>query len=210
MNLKAAKRSALTGALVYTVFGILAGLLLILVPTDFLLWLVFVIMGVVTVVSNVPGVIMGIMSINRMSGVFTLVCSAISVTLGILMIFWHQDVLLIAVGIYMVLLPIIDILLAKDHASQFRAELPKLIIGVVLIVLGPAGTIDVLFDVAGYIVIVLSAIYLIATVVGLHKLQNVPGTRVFVDHDGDGTVDAVYVDTTGDGNVDTETSYRDK
>jgi hypothetical protein len=30
------------------------------------------------------------------------------------------------------------------------------------------------------------------------------GGRVFVDTDGNGTIDAVYVDTTGDGKVDTK------
>ena len=32
--------------------------------------------------------------------------------------------------------------------------------------------------------------------------------HLFVDKDGDGTVDAVFVDTTGDGKPDTEVEYR--
>ncbi|MBQ9784045.1 MAG: hypothetical protein IJW29_00940 [Clostridia bacterium] len=209
MQLNNLKRSALTGALIYTVFGVLAGLLLLLVPTSFLLWLVFVIMGIVTVISNIPGVIMGLMSINRLSGVITLILSALSVVMGVMMIFWHEEVLMIVVGIYMILLPILTVLLAKDHGAQLKAEPPKIIIGLVLVLLGPAGTLDVLFDVAGWVVIALSALYLASVIVSLRKLQNTPGTRVFVDHDGDGTVDAVYVDTTGDGKADTSTKYKE-
>ncbi len=208
MDLNSVKRSALTGALIYTVFGVLAGLLLLLVPTSFLLRLVFVIMGVVTVISNIPGVIMGLMSINRASGVVTLILSALSVALGVMMIFWHEEILMIVVGVYMILLPILSVILAKDHGAQLKAELPKLIIGLVLVILGPAGTVDILFDIAGWVVIALSVIYLITVIFGLRKLQNTPGTRVFVDHDGDGTVDAVYVDTTGDGEVDASTKYK--
>lgn len=210
MDLNSVKRSALTGALIYTVFGVLAGLLLLLVPTSFLLWLVFVIMGIVTVVSNIPGVIMGLMSIGRPSGILMLVLSALSVTLGVMMIFWHEEILMIVVGIYMLLLPILSVILAKDHGAQLKAELPKLIIGLVLVILGPAGTIDVLFDVAGWIVIALSVIYLVTVLLSVRKLQNTPGTRVFVDHDGDGRIDAVYVDTTGDGRVDASTKYKDQ
>ncbi len=210
MDLSSVKRSALTGALIYTVFGVPAGLLLLLVPTSFLLWLVFVIMGIVTVVSNIPGVIMGLMSIGRPSGILMLVLSALSVMLGVMMIFWHEEILMIVVGIYMLLLPILSVILAKDHGAQLKAELPKLIIGLVLVILGPAGTIDVLFDVAGWIVIALSVIYLVTVLLGVRKLQNTPGTRVFVDHDGDGTIDAVYVDTTGDGRVDASTKYKDQ
>ena len=209
MNLNNVKRSALTGALIYTAFGVLAGLLLLLIPTSFLLWLVFVIMGIVTVVSNIPGVIMGLVSINRPSGILMLILSALSVAFGVMMIFWHEDVLMIVVGIYMLLLPILSVILAKDHGAQFKAELPKMIIGLVLVILGPAGTVDVLFDVAGWVVIALSIVYLVTVLLGVRKLQNTPGTRVFVDHDGDGTIDAVYVDTTGDGKVDASTKYTD-
>ena len=209
MNLNSVKRSAITGALIYTVFGVLAGLLLLLIPTDFLLRLVFVIMGIVTVVSNVPGVIVGLMSINRPSGLLTLILSSLSVIFGVMMIFWHEEILMIAVGIYMLLLPILSVILAKERGAQLKAELPKLIIGLALVILGPAGTVDVLFDVAGGIVIALSVIYLVTVLISVRKLQNTPGTRVFVDHDGDGTVDAVYVDTTGDGKVDASTKYKE-
>ena len=208
MDLNSVKRSALTGALIYTVFGVLAGLLLLLVSPSFLIWLAFVIMGVVTVISNIPGVIMGLMSINRPSGIVTLILSALSVVFGIMMIFWHEDILMIVVGVYMILLPILDVILAKDHGAQLKAELPKLIIGVVLVILGPAGTFDILFDIAGAVVIALSLLYLVSVILSLRKLQNTPGTRVFVDRDGDGAIDAVYVDTTGDGKVDASTKYK--
>ena len=42
------------------------------------------------------------------------------------------------------------------------------------------------------------------------KAQNVVGSRIFVDEDGNGTIDTVYVDTDGNGKADTATSYREK
>ena len=82
--------------------------------------------------------------------------------------------------------------------------------GIVLLVLGPAKTIDVLFDVAGIGVIILSIVYLISMYRLVKKSQNVTGARVFVDTDGNGTIDTVYVDTDGNGKADTATRYREK
>ena len=36
------------------------------------------------------------------------------------------------------------------------------------------------------------------------------GNRIFVDSDGDGSIDTVYVDTTGDGKADTATPFREE
>jgi hypothetical protein len=76
--------------------------------------------------------------------------------------------------------------------------------------LGPANTIDILFDIAGIGVIVLSIVYLISMYVVVKKSQNTIGARVFVDEDGNGTIDAVYVDTDGNGEADTATHYKEK
>lgn len=210
MKLHNVRPSMMSGAISYTIFGVLAGILLILVPTDFLLNLVFVVMGILTVILHFPGLLMGLGTIATPMGKVTLISSAVSVVIGLLMIFWHNSLLLILLGIYMILLPLIYILLAKDRYARLKSELPKLILGVVLTVLGPANTLDFLFDVAGALVIVLNVIYLVSVYFLMRKHQNTPGARVFVDTDGNGTIDAVYVDTTGDGKADTSTRYKEK
>ena len=124
--------------------------------------------------------------------------------------FWHSSILLIVVGIVMIVQPILAIANATDKQARLKTEAPKLIIGVILLLLGPAKTIDFLFDIACVGLIILSIIYLVAMYVVLKKSQNVTGNRVFVDTDGNGTIDTVYVDTDGNGEVDTATDYKEK
>lgn len=212
MQFEKSKASSLISGMIFAAVGVLAGLLLILIPVDILLKVVSVIMGVITIVCNIPSLLRGIAGVHTRGGIVTLIVSGISILLGLLMIFYSSEVILVIVGIYMVLLPVLNIVLAKEHFAQFKAELPKLIIGSVLLILGPAATLDILFDVAGWIVLVLSVLYvvflLVTRTVHLKKHQNTTGSRVFVDKDGNGTIDSVYVDTDGNGKPDTETRYK--
>ena len=205
-------KNALAASLILAIPGVILGLLLLLIPTDFLLKLLFVVMGVITVISSIPGILAGIAAFSTAGGKLSLVVSAISAVVGFLMVFNHNEFLMIFLGVYMILLPVLNIILARDHFAQLKAELPKLIIGVLLVLLGPANTLDFLFRIAGWVVIAVSLVCAAVVFIGaLRTPQNgvrAEGARVFVDKDGDGTVDAVLVDTTGDGRADTEVGYR--
>lgn len=212
MQLPDSKKTTLAGVLVFGLFGLLAGILLIALSADFLLNVVFVVMGIVTVLYNIPGLVLGLVGIRTRFGVLSLLLSLVSVAIGLLMIFWHTGILMIVLGVYMVVLPLIQILLAKEKLIKLKVELPKLIVGVVLLLLGPAKAIGTALDLAGWLVLILTAVYVIVVLVGQSRVDrhvDQTGNRVFVDTTGDGKIDAVYVDTTGDGKVDTSTSYRD-
>jgi len=189
-------------ALAVAIPGILIGLLLLLIPTDLLISLLFIIMGIVTVISSVPGLVAGVAAFSTVGGKVSLVVSVISVIVGFLMIFNHNELLMIFLGIYMLILPIVNILLSKEPMTQLKAELPKMIIGLILILLGPANTLNILLRVAAWVIIALSIIAAILMLFGGKKTVNTKvGGRIFVDVDGDGKVDAV--DENGDGAVDT-------
>ena len=190
--------------------GVLIGLLLILIPVGFLLDVVFFIMGIATIVVSLPALITLLPLRHTGVGNVSLICTALTVFAGFLMLFWHSSVLLIVVGVIMIVQPILAIVSASDATARLKAEAPKLIVGIVLVVLGPAKAIDTLFDIAGIGLIVLSIVYLISMYRIVKKSQNVTGARVFVDTDGNGTIDAVYVDTDGNGEADTATHYREK
>lgn len=210
MKVQHDKNATMTFAWITAGIGAVLGLLLILIPVGFLLKLVFTVMGIVTVLSNLPGLAQGIGTFSTPMGKVSLISSAIAILIGCLMIFWDSGVLMIVLGVYMILLPLINVLLSKNPRAQIKAELPKLILGVVLVLLGPAGTFELLFDIAGWCVIALSVFYVITVYLTMRKHQNTPGTRVFVDTDGNGIVDTVYVDTTGDGKADTATNYKEE
>ena len=210
MNFKNIRRGFSRATLI--VSGVIAaiGLLLILIPVGFLLDLVFLIMGIATIVISLPALISLLPLWHTKVGKVSIVCTALVVVAGFLMLFWHSGILLIAVGVVMLVQPILAILNAPDRSARLKAEAPKLILGAALILLGPAKAIDILFDVAGIALILLSILYLIWTYRLIKKSQHVTGNRVFVDEDGNGTIDALYVDTDGNGEADTATNYREK
>lgn len=210
MNFKNIRRGFSRATLI--VSGVIAaiGLLLILIPVGFLLDLVFLIMGIATIVISLPALISLLPLWHTKVGKVSIACTALVVVAGFLMLFWHSGILLIAVGVVMLVQPILAILNAPDRSARLKAEAPKLILGAALILLGPAKAIDILFDVAGIALILLSILYLIWTYRLIKKSQHVTGNRVFVDEDGNGTIDALYVDTDGNGEADTATNYREK
>ena len=210
MDFKNIRRGFSRANLVIAGIGALIGLLLIVIPVGFLLDLVFFIMGIATIVVSLPALISLLSLHDTKVGRVSIVCTALMVVAGFLMLFWHSSVLLIIVGVVMIAQPVISIVSAQDRSARLKAELPKLIIGIVLVLLGPANAIDILFDIAGVGLIVLSILYLIWTYRLVKKAQDVIGNRVFVDEDGNGTIDAVYVDTDGNGEADTATDYKEK
>ena len=211
MDINAILSGVTIGAI--TLGGVLKGILLIAVDPSFLLKVLFVVMGIVTVLSAIPGLLVGIASFKGQAGKISLIVSLISILVGLLMIFWHSSILMIALGVYLVVFPLIEILMSKDKAVRLKSELPKMIVGLVLILVGPAKALDVMLDVAGVGVIVFSILYIVLSLfTGIRsqtKKEATTGNRIFVDTTGDGKVDTVYVDTTGDGQPDTAKRYRD-
>ena len=210
MNFKNIRRGFSRATWIVAVVGALLGLLLILIPIRFLIDLVFFVMGIATLVVSLPALISLLPLRNTRVGNISLICTALMVFAGFLMLFWHSSILLIAVGVLMIAQPIFAIMNSTDRKAKCKAELPKLIIGAVLVLLGPANAIGYLFDIAGAALIALSIIYLIWSYRLVKKAQNIAGSRVFVDEDGNGTIDAIYVDTDGNGKADTATDYKEK
>ncbi len=202
-------KSAYAGVATVAVLGLLAGILLLTVPFAWILSLIFVVLGIFTVISALPGVITGVRSVETGAGKFLLITSLLELAVGLLLIFWHNSILMLAVGIYLVVLPLLEIFTAQDRNAAFRAALPQLILGVLLLLVGPANALEWLLRVAGVTVLILTVLAVIFMTVAIQKRQNTPGGRIFADTDGDGTIDTVYVDTTGDGEADTATSYRE-
>lgn len=193
--------------------GLLFGLLLILLPVNFLIRVLFVLLGVLAIVSAIPTLVLSLTVRNEAVGRLSLISSLIAMVMGFLLIFAHNDVILIVIGAYFVVLPLVEILMAKERMRQFKCELPRLIIGALLLIFGTVSILELIFDVLGLgliaLTVVMTGIAVIAYLKRQKKSEAVTGNRIFVDRNGDGTIDAVFVDTTGDGKPDTEKTYRE-
>ena len=200
------KRMVTAGVIGVALMGFLFGITLILIPADFLLKAIFIVVGLITVLGSIPGILIGYAAISSSFGRLELLSSFVSLLLGVVMIFWHSEVVMIVVGAYLVVLPLINLLIALVRGGRWVAELPKIILGAILLLIGPAETFAIMLDVAGWIVIGVTALFVLAAIVfACHRrikakrVGNETGSRVFVDTDGDGTIDRVYVDSTEDG-----------
>lgn len=181
--------------LVAGLIGVLMGILLLWIPVDFLISLMFIVFGVLTLLSAIPAFFVSLTNRNDRGYLLNIILSALSVAFGIVLIFWHNDVLMILLGAYMLVFPLIRILISGQKKQQLKTELPRMILGLVMILVGPGATVSILLRIAGVVVIVLSILYtlvsLLLTLFGTKKEKAASDGRIYVDVDGDGVVDAV-------------------
>lgn len=214
MRLPESNRSLLWQTLVFALFGVGVGVLLIALPADLLLRLAFVIVGALTVLTQIPCILSGLLHLSERGGggKLLLFSSLISTALGLVMLFYPSALLSVLLGVYLIVLPLILVLTDGDKRTRLQKELPRMILGVVLVLIGPAAILDLLFDVAGWVILVLTLVYTAVTLLAARRRTeraHVTGNRIFADTDGDGSIDTVYLDTTGDGRADTATHYRE-
>lgn len=210
MKFTDSKKYVLSSIITSAIFGIILGVLLLALPV---IEIVFVIVGIATILTNIPTFTFALVTIRTPEGKAAFFTSLLSLVFGFLIIFCHQTLLVFFLGAYLIVMPLIDVLFAKEKLDRFKAELPKLILGAVMILIGPAQSMEILFDIAGWVIIGLTAVYSIVMLIlalTRKKTPSTTGTRIFADTDGDGTIDTVYVDTTGDGKADTSIPYKEE
>ncbi len=194
------------------VFGVLFALL-----AGVIFDIILIVCGVLTLISAVPqliGAIKGFAEKQKIGiAVFDLVMSVITAAVGIMLIFYRNEIVMLIIGAYLLVFPLIRTLIAKDKVAQLKTELPSMILGIVLMLVAPKDIVGILGKVAGAVIVVLSALYIVVGVLAYFKakkiVESTEGSRVYVDTDGNGTVDTIYVDTTNDGVFDTEIKIKE-
>ncbi len=200
--------------LAVSVPGILVGLLLLLLDVGLLLKIVFAVLGVIAIVYSIPGLASGLRAFEYPIGKWQFFSSLLMAILGVLMIFIHNTLLTILFGVLLLVAPLVRVLTAKDHMATLKAELPKLILGLVLVLVGPAQLLSWLLRIAGWVILALTLAFVITCVIDMQKkkkkMEETTGNRIFADTTGDGKVDTVYTDVDGDGKPDVSRTYREK
>ena len=148
------------------ILGILLGALLVFVDFAKVIDVLFIIIGIIILICNLPAFIFSLTSGNKAGLISTL----FPIAAAILMIFWHQSLLFYILGIYLLVLPLCRVLLSNNMKFTLRLELPRMIVGALLLLIGPGTAFNVLFDVAGYIVIAFSVLYIIYGIIRTRKM----------------------------------------
>ena len=208
------KKVTLVPTLVVGGIGIVFGILFALL-VGVIFDVILIVCGVLTLLSAIPQLISAVKGIadKQKIAIFDLVTSIVMIAVGIMLVFYRNMVIMLIIGAYLVAFPLFRTLIVRNKLDQLKRELPSMILGVVLMLVAPGFLLGVLGTVAGGVIILLSVIYMVVGVLAYFKakkiLESTDGPRIFVDTDGNGTVDTVYVDTTNDGVCDTEIKIKE-
>lgn len=149
-----------TKLLIEGIITTILGLLLCFINADTLMKIVFIIIGVLIILSSVNDLIIGYKTKDKIK----LISSIIDIILAIILIFFHNIVFLIIVSIYLLIYPIVRICKNSNHYLQFKVELPRLLLGIVLLILSPQGILNILFIILGIFLIVIGILTILGSV----------------------------------------------
>ena len=146
--------------------------------------------GVLVLISNIPPFVSGIANIQRRDGVLDLISAIVGIALGITMIFYQGTFLVIAVAAYLIVFPLLRVLVAPKKGEQFKRELVRLVLGVLLLVFVPAlvnvafFAVRLILQIVGWGVIGLSVLFGVIGIVqvAISKPASAPAEEpVYVD-----------------------------
>jgi hypothetical protein len=170
------KKSVLANIIISLIIGLVLGTVLVVLSSvlafsDLLKW-GLIIVGIITIISNVPGLVNGILNIKTVAGIIDLIFSVVGIVLGCMMIFNQGTIVTVIVAIYLIVFPIIRIVIARSNwKDQIKEEWAKILIGCLLLAFLPALTsaandaFGLILLVAGWVVIALSVIFFAASLI---------------------------------------------
>ena len=172
-----AKKNVLASIIISLIIGVILGALLIILAdvlafSDLLKWCLIII-GILTVISNIPALVNGIMNINKPAGVFDLIFAILGIVFGGMMIFKQGTVVTVIVAVYLIAFPIVRVILAggANWKDQLKKEWVKILIGALLLAFLPALTgmandaFAIILKIAGWAVIALSVVFFVLSLV---------------------------------------------
>lgn len=137
--------------LIYLILGII----LLAVPAANIINTIYTILGIGLILFGI------IQFIGSQSDKITLSNGILDIVIGILFIFFHNEIVMIILAVLFIIFPIVRIIQAADKKLQFKIELPALIIGLLIAFCGDT-IMTIMVKVIGAVLVVL-AIYLFIT-----------------------------------------------
>lgn len=172
-----AKKNVLASIIVSLIIGVILGTLLVILAgvlefSDLLKW-GLIIVGIITIIGNIPSLVNGILNINKAAGVIDLIFAILGIVLGCMMIFMQGTVVTVIVAAYLIAFPIVRIILAGGAGwkDQLKKEWVKILIGALLLAFLPAITgaandaFALILTIAGWVVIGLSVLFFVLSLI---------------------------------------------
>ena len=120
-----------------TLFGVGIGVLLILLaPYAREVFDILVIaMGLLTAVLNLPALLFALKRLSKRGEWLNLLMTLFSILLGVALMLLQTDFLLLLLGIYSVVLPLLRIILVENHMMRAKREIPRFLAGLIMVVI---------------------------------------------------------------------------
>lgn len=156
-------KTKMVSSLILALIEIVVGILFLVLPAEGIINFFLRAAGVLLIIGNLSPCIYyyKMTSIDKKFQI-DLISALISVVLGVLLIILPGVILSIILACWFVIMPIIRIILHKDHLAQFKRETPFLIVGLILAVFSFSFISNVAIKILGGLIIlggVLSIIY---------------------------------------------------
>ena len=129
--------SMIIGALMGALLLLLAGVLTAETVAK-IIHVGLIVYGIFVIIGNIPSLVSGIANIQRRDGVLDLISAIVGIALGLAMIFYQGTFLVVAVAVYLIVFPLLRVLVSPKKGEQFKRELVRLVLGVLLLVFVPA------------------------------------------------------------------------
>ena len=166
------KKDGMIFGLLYGIAGAAFGAVLLLTDGASVLSFLTKLIGTVMLIINLPRVIALVSRGDVKHRRIELGVYLAGAIIGVVIFFLPVAAVTVAsvlAGVWFIVLPVVDIIGAQYRREQFKAELPKIIIGVFLIVLGPTVLFSVLVKILGGAIFVFSVIYLVRIIAPFSK-----------------------------------------
>ncbi len=153
-----------------TVFGVLLALaLFFLAPYATEVFDILVIAtGLLTAVMNLPALFLALRFIRRRGEWVNFVMSLLAILLGIALMLLQRSFLLLLIGVYSLVLPLVRIFLVSERKMQLKKEVPHFITGGVMLVIFLAEGEAIVLRWGALLFLVLSVLYFLRGILTLY------------------------------------------
>lgn len=204
------KKRLIVARVTGAVLGILLGVLILVLAAvlkpetvqTIVRW-TLIVCGIFTIISNIPELVSGAANIRTMLGRVDFISALLGISLGIALIFFQNTVLVVVIGAYLILFPLLRVLMAQEKGKQFLREVWRLAMGVLLLVFLPM-LLDAAFTVIRILLLIVGwAVIASAVILGVVSVIRIARADLGMARPSDKGRGTVYADTTGDGKIDT-------
>ena len=149
---------------------ILIGLAFLCIPSNVLIDIIFTVLGIIIIGLNLIPCIYYFMMGSKDNRYYPYaVMALVSVIIGFVFIFEHNAILAIILGVWLVVLPIVRIVLAKDKKQELIKAIPYFIAAVLLFFIPFNAILDIVLKVFGCFLMAIGVLYIVLNIVADHK-----------------------------------------